>query len=219
MQTKIYWLLAIAASVALVAAVSCGSSSKKSNATPVAKASPELTEVQTALSNFAALKNFKATFAAQNKAANGTISATAFTYDVVPPDKYQLYTGPTAGITRVVGNETFSYDRPTDKWTLLTDYSGSAYDGYNRLFDPKTMKDISASLGETATVTKGATDTVDGKTCQLYVITDKESGNKTDMCIADSLPLKFVYHTGDLMTTATFSNFNTNVDIDRPKTN
>ncbi|HLF76190.1 MAG TPA: hypothetical protein VJB57_01755 [Dehalococcoidia bacterium] len=218
MLRNTYWIIAITASIGLVTAIACGSDSKKPDPTPAAQANPALTEVQAALNNFANLKNFRATFAAQNKSASGTISAVAFTYDVVTPDKYQLYTGPTAGITRVVGKETFSYDRAKDEWTLLTDYSGAAYEGYNRLFDAKTMTDISKSLAETATVTKGSTDTVEGKTCQLYVITDNKSGNKTDMCVADNLPLRFIYHTGELNTTAVFSNYNTNIAIDRPKT-
>jgi hypothetical protein len=213
----------IAALLVMGTTVACGSGSSSEDKT-ASKGLPgqddqALRTVQAALTNFATVKNFKVVMTAQVRQPNGMIGGASFTYDFVQPDRFQLYTGPTAGITRVVGNETFAYDRPTDKWTLLTDYSGSAYDGYNKLFESKRLNDIAKSMGETTTVVKGATETVEGKTCQVYVLTDQPTQNKTDMCIADNLPLRFIYHVGDLTTTAVFSNYNANIEIDRPKTN
>jgi hypothetical protein len=82
------------------------------------------------------------------------------------------------------------------------------------------MSDLAKSMADTATVAKGASETVEGKTCQLYVITDTATQNKNDMCIADNLPLRFVFRTTDgLTTTAVFSNYNTNIEIERPRIN
>jgi hypothetical protein len=60
---------------------------------------------------------------------------------------------------------------------------------------------------------------VNGKTCQAYVLTVVSTGNTTDVCIADNYPQRVVYHTGKLDTTATFSDFNGNVVVDRPQVN
>ena len=146
MLRPIYAMAAIAALLAIGAAIACGSSSSSDEKT-AGKGIPgqdnqALSAVQAALTNFATVKNFKVVMTAQVRQPNGMIGGASFTYDFVPPDRFQLYTGPTAGITRVVGNETFAYDRPTDKWSVITDYSGSAYDGFNRLFDSKRMTDL-----------------------------------------------------------------------------
>jgi len=225
MLKTIFWLSAVLALVSFTGAA-CGSGSssdkdkdKTSGKQMTAQEKQALTEVKGALTNFANVKSFKVVLVAQVLQPSGMITSSTFTYDFVPPDRYQLYTGPTAGITRVVGSETFTYDRPSDRWMLLTDYSGPAYQGFNKLFDAKTMAAIAESLGDSATVTKASTDTVEGKICQLYVLTDEPTQNKTDLCIADNLPLRFVYHVGSLTTTAVFSAYNTNIEIERPKTN
>ena len=82
-------------------------------------------------------------------------------------------------------------------------------------FTPSTETGLN-TVRPTATVEKKATDTINGKTCQAYVLTVVATGNTTDVCIADNYPLRLVYHTGKLDTTAVFSDFNGNIVIDRP---
>ena len=224
MLKRTYWLAATVAliSIALTAACGSGSSSEKDKSagnTATAQDKQTIAEVKEAFLNLAAAKTFKIAIVAQVRPPTGMITNSIFTYDFVPPDKYQLYTGPTANITRQVGGETFSYDRMRDQWSVLADYSGPSFPGLSRLTDAKRMTEAANAIGTTASVSKGGTDTIEGKTCQLYVLTDGPSQNKTDMCIADKLPLRFVYHSGDLSTTVVFSAFNTDIQIDRPKTN
>jgi hypothetical protein len=79
------------------------------------------------------------------------------------------------------------------------------------------MSDLAKEIGVTATVAKGSTESVNGKTCQQYKLTVTSTGNTTDVCVADKLPLKLVYHTGKLDTTATFSDYNGDIKIDKPQ--
>ena len=57
--------------------------------------------------------------------------------------------------------------------------------------------------------TKGGTDTVAGKRCQVYSIPT------TEICLADDLPLRIVITSGTTKTTIVFTSFD-NVDIKAP---
>jgi hypothetical protein len=188
-----------------------GGSAKQSNDPPVDAA---VLEVRNAFKNLAKVKAVRAEISAQQRAASGQINLTMFKYDFVPPDRYQL-TSATGTISRVVGDELFAFANGT--WTRLPEYSGADYAGFDHFFNPKFMDELANEIGKTATVAKKGTEMVNGKSCQAYVMTVVATGNTTDVCIADNYPLRLVYHTGPLDTTAVFSDFNGDVKIDRPQ--
>src|SRR6266545_5887179 len=103
MLKTIFWLSVLVAFVAVTgAACGSGSSSDKdkdkvsdSGKQMTAQEKQALTEVQAALMNFANVKSFKVAIVAQVLQPSGMITNSTFTYDFVPPDRYQLYTGPT----------------------------------------------------------------------------------------------------------------------------
>jgi hypothetical protein len=210
--------LVFGAGLALLAAACGGSDNSKSTTTPTAKMAPgqdaqAVKDVQAAFQNLSAVKALRAEISAQQVQANGNVAASVFKYDFVPPDRYQL-TSSTGGITRVIGDETFAF--ANNAWTRLADYSGTDYAGFDHFFNPKLMSQLAKEIGGTATVAKGSTDTVNGKSCQMYTLTVISTGNTTEVCIADKYPARLVYHTGKLDTVATFSDINGNVQIDRP---
>ena len=195
-------------------AVACGGSEggddKKSNAKP---ADASVTEVRNAFKNLAKVKAVRGEISAQQLAANGQVNTTVFKYDFVPPDRYQL-TSSTGTISRVVNGDLYSF--ANNVWMKLPEYSGKDYEGFDHFFNPKFMDELANEIGTTATVEKKATDTINGKSCQAYVQTVVSTGNTTDVCIADNYPLRLVYHTGKLDTTAVFSDFNGNIVVDKP---
>ena len=72
-------------------------------------------------------------------------------------------------------------------------------------------------LGATTVVTKGSTDTVNGKRCQVYAIKDTADPTSTgDVCIADNLPQRLKVNFGGGSATITFSDFNANINIQKP---
>jgi len=180
---------------------------------PQPKVDPAVTEIKAVMQNYAAAKSLRAQISAQVARPDGTVNTIQFVYEFVPPDRYELSSNPTSS-TRVVAGETFA--RTGTTWALQKEWSGSEYGGMNHLFDQKIMNQWNESIGKTSTVAKGATDTLDGKQCQLYVLTDTPTGNKTDVCVADNYPVRMVYHFGSLLTTVLLKDFNTNIVIERP---
>jgi hypothetical protein len=197
----------------LLLAAACGGSQGGSDNKDAKQSDTATSEVRTAFANLAKVKAVRAEIAAQQIGANGQVGTTVFKYDFVPPDRYQL-TSSTGTISRVVGDELFSF--ANNVWMRLPEYSGSDYAGFDHFFNPKLMTQLAEEIGTTATVEKKGTETINGKTCQAYVMTVVATGNTTDVCIADNYPLRLVYHTGQLNTTATFSDYNGNVQIDKP---
>jgi hypothetical protein len=182
----------------------------KKNAKPT---EASVMEVRNAFKNLAKVKAVRAEISAQQLGANGQINTTVFKYDFVPPDRYQL-TSSTGTISRVVNGDLYSF--ANNVWMKLPEYSGKDYEGFDHFFNPKFMDGLAEEIGTTATVEKKATETINGKTCQAYVLTVVSTGNTTDVCIADNYPLRLVYHTGKLDTTAIFSDYNGNVVVDKP---
>src|SRR5215204_5371826 len=204
-------LMTIGALMLLV--VACGGSQggdDKKNAKPV---DSSVTEVRNAFKNLAKVKAVRAEITAQQIGANGQVANSVFKYDFVPPDRYQL-TSATGTISRVVNGDLYSF--ANNVWMKLPEYSGSDYEGFDHFFNPKFMDELANEIGTTASVEKKATETINGKTCQAYVLTVVSTGNTTDVCIAENYPLRIVYHTGKLDTTAVFSDYNGNFVIDRP---
>jgi hypothetical protein len=193
-------------------AIACGGSEGGTDkkVTPTSQA---VTDVRNAFKNLAKVKTVRADITSQQIGANGQIGNSVFKYDFVPPDRYQL-TSSSGSISRVVNGDLYSF--ANNVWTKLPEYSGKDYEGFDHFFNPKFMDELANEIGTTATVEKKATDTINGKTCQAYVLTVVSTGNTTDVCIADNYPLRLVYHTGKLDTTAVFSDFNANIVIDKP---
>ena len=207
-----YPAMAIAVIIALTAA--CGGSDGGSDDNKGPQQDKQaVQEVQAAFLNLAKVSAVTADIQSQVRQPNGAITQSVFKYDFVPPDRYQL-TSASGGISRVVNDELFSYANNT--WTRLDDYSGRDYAGFDHFFNPKFMSDLAREVGVSATVDKGGTENVNGKSCQAYVLTVVATGNTTDVCIADNYPLKVVYHTNGLDTTAIFSNFNAKIELPRP---
>ncbi len=207
--------LAFAAAV-LLFATACGGSddSQKTPKLAPGQDANDVKAVQNAFLNLSKVKAVTADITAQQVGANGQVANSVFKYNFVPPDRYELISA-SGGISRVVGDELFSFANNT--WTRQNDYSGADYAGFDHFFNPKFMADLANEIGASATVKKGSTDTVNSKSCQQYTLTVTSTGNTTDVCIADNYPLKLVYHTGKLDTTATFSNYNGDIKIDRPQ--
>lgn len=197
----------------MLLAVACGGSQGGDDKKNVKPTDAAVTEVRNAFKNLAKVKAVRAEISAQQIGANGQIGLTVFKYDFVPPDRYQL-TSSTGGISRVINGDLYTFGN--NVWMKLPEYSGKDYEGFDHFFNPKFMDGLAEEIGTTATVEKKATDTINGKTCQAYVLTVVSTGNTTDVCIADNYPLRLVYHTGKLDTTAVFSDFNGNVVVDKP---
>jgi hypothetical protein len=206
----------VMAAALLVLAAACGGSGKSTNAS--AKLAPgqdeaDVKALRDAFTHLSTVKAVTADIVAQQVGANGQVANSVFKYNFVPPDRYELISS-TGGISRAVGDELYTF--ANNVWTRQADYSGADYAGFDHFFNPKFMAGLADEIGTSATVKKGSTDTVNNKSCQQYTLTVTSTGNTTDVCIADNYPLKLVYHTGKLDTTATFSNYNGDIKIDKP---
>lgn len=198
----------------LVAACGSGQSSEAKNKPPQ-QDQVAVNEVKSTFINLSNAKSFRALLSAQTLRPDGTQGLSEFLYEFVLPDKYQLAVPGSATATRVVGSETFS-KAANGTWSLIPEYSGSDYAGYNKLFDQKTVAALMEEVGKTATVTKGAMDSIEGKQCQVYTVTDTPTQKTTDICIADRLPVRIIYNFGQLKTTVVFRDFGASIDLSRP---
>jgi outer membrane lipoprotein-sorting protein len=164
------------------------------------------TELAAFISAFTKVKSFKATMTIE--AGPGQPKQEG-TMEVILPDKYYLkFTGAAASDSFEIisiGNDLYTKFGPS--WTKQ---SGG---GIGRIFDPKQISDLAAA---SKNYTKGGTDTVNGKKCQLY--TQSEGGSTTELCIADNLPLRVVTSGsgGSGKTTLLFSDYDKVGDIKAP---
>ena len=213
---KVFLALVTAVCVALAG---CGSGGSKADKTPTTQAGipgqdPQaVQDVQVAFRNLAAVKSLRADLAAEVMQANGNVTTSRFTYEFVPPEKYQLIST-TNSITRVVGSETFS--RTADGVWSKDPFSGPQYEGYNHLFESKFLLEAAKQIGVTAKVVKAGLDKAGDTQCQMYTLTDLPTQNSTDICIANAYPVRMVFHAGALSTTALLRDFNAPIEIDRP---
>jgi hypothetical protein len=153
-------------------------------------------ELTSVYQNILKLKSFRATI------STGGTSAVTGTMEEVLPDKFHL-TLP-GGIEVInIGNDSYSKSGAT--WTKSTSTAGPR----STLAAADITNQIKAL--QTAGVAKGGTDSVNGKTCQIYTSGD------TEYCIdSNKLPLRIVTGTGTSKATIIFTDFNTNIDIKAP---
>src|SRR5262245_19743934 len=134
--------LAIVVILVLAFLAGCGSGGSKADKTPTVQTgipgqdAQAVQDVQVAFRNLAAVKSLRADLAAEVQQANGNVTTSRFTYEFIPPEKYQLIST-TNTITRVVGSETFS--RNADGVWSKDPFSGPQYEGFNRLFESKFL--------------------------------------------------------------------------------
>jgi outer membrane lipoprotein-sorting protein len=165
-------------------------------------------ELTTLFSNFSKVKSFKATATTAVSSGGGQQT---ITMEVVTPDKLHFTTsgGSTGALEFIsIGND--NYIKLNGTWTKQP---GA---GSGKIFDPKSFNDsIQAASADEKAVTKGGTDTVNGKKCQIYT-NSTPGGGSTEICVADGLPLRVVTKGTSGTTQVIFSDFNANIDIKAP---
>jgi hypothetical protein len=159
-------------------------------------------ELAALYTNFAKQKSFRGTITVSGGSAQGQ----QITMEFVQPDKAHITMngGPT-GSVELISIGTDSYIKIAGTWTKQP---GTG----TKLFDTNTLSD-SIKEAEKTSVTKGGTDTVNGKKCQIYT-----TSTTTELCVAYGLPLRVVSKgTGSSgNTTIIFSDFGSNIDIKAP---
>lgn len=213
-KTPLFVLIAISA--LLLAA--CGGG-KKEAAAPTARAdgggaaqatatAPSAAtgdDIKKLYENFAKVKSFRATMKVE---AGGQTQEGSM--EVVLPDKMHLKMTVAGQQVEMIMIGTDTYTKVGGSWTKMTvpGMDAAALD----------IDDLSKDFQEASTSSaaqKGGTDTVNGKRCQIYTITETDGG-KTELCIADGLPLRVVIQSSDSKVTMTFSDFNANIEIKAP---
>lgn len=115
--------------------------------------------------------------------------------------------GPLAGLEFItIGGD--SYTKVAGKWTKGASSSGS-------LFNPQDIADGLKEGIATTPVTKGGTETVNGKRCQVYTAKDTD-GTTTSFCVADNLPHRMTLTATNGSFTILLSDFNSNITIRPP---
>ena len=174
-------------------------------------------DLQKALMNLSTQKSFRATVAA-DAGATGKFEVAL---EVALPDKLHvtLKSAPSSipamfSGAEVIGIGSDLYVKTGGKWTKESTQDlglGDLSTGVSELtseFD---------DLGSTTVVTKGSMDTVNGKRCQIYAIKDTADPTSTgDVCIADNLPQRLKVNFDGGSATITFSDFNANINIQKP---
>ena len=151
------------------------------------------------LKNLASAKSWKASVQdSSDPSSSGTLEYQA-------PDKFHV-TFPDYEIISL-GSDT--YIKQGDSWLKVPSTGASG-----PLFDTNSFQDT-IDAAQTASVTKGGTDTVNGTKCQLYNYTDTASNDKVQVCVADDLPLRVVQNDGESTSTTTFD-FKTAINIKAP---
>jgi hypothetical protein len=122
--------------------------------------------------------------------------------EVILPDKYHVTI---TGVEIIaIGND--NYLKIGTTWIKQTGASASPF----KLSD--VTSGITALAGTTG-LTKGGTDTVDGKRCQIY----SQTSAGTEYCIgSDNLILRIVQQAGGSKTTIVFTDYNANFEIKAP---
>jgi hypothetical protein len=123
--------------------------------------------------------------------------------EVVAPDKFRMVIPGGLEII-MIGNDT--YTKIGTAWTKTSGASGLG-------FDPNSIGTTIDSV-QSANATRGATASVNGKTCQIYTYT--AAGASQEMCVADGLPLRVISTSGTSKTTITFSDYNASITINAP---
>jgi hypothetical protein len=82
-------------------------------------------------------------------------------------------------------------------------------------FDPNTLNQMVEALKNLGNGSvKGATATVNGKTCQIY--TTRSGPATNEFCVADNLPLRIISESAGTKMTIVFADYNTNIAINAP---
>ena len=153
----------------------------------------------TVLTNFSNSKKWRAEIKdSSDPTSNGT-------FEYVAPDKFHVTLSNYEIIS--IGSDTYIKQGATWVKVPATGSSGP-------LFDTSSLQDT-ISAAQSASVTKGGTDTVNGTKCQIYTYTDTASNNKVEVCVADNLPVRVVQDDGESVSTTTFD-FKSNIDIKAP---
>jgi hypothetical protein len=222
------WFLAAFASLA-IALAACGGGSDKnkgvlssssSGSTPSAggttasgsgsssgsTASGDATPVNDALQNLTKQKSFKGKLNVEGGQfkGDGTIEA-------VLPDKFHVsFGGGALGNLELISIGDSTYTKTGSSWTKSA--GGSSGIGIDPASLTKQVQDVS----KTAKITKGGTDKVNNKSCQIYTLDDSQTKSNTEVCIADNLPQRLVASGAGSKVTVTFSDFNSSIDIKAP---
>jgi hypothetical protein len=127
--------------------------------------------------------------------------------EVVLPDRFRLEMGGVQMIS--IGNDFWINVGGT--WMKQ---AGAGF-GASIGFTPAEMRAGIAALATLPNVTRGGTDTVGGRRCQIYRVT--EDDETTEICVDDSnLPLRVVSTSDGEKSTVIFTDFNANISIQPP---
>lgn len=171
-----------------------------------AKPSGDAAPVNEALQNLAKQKSFKGKISVDGGQLKGD-----GTFEAQPPDKFHLtFGGGGLGNLELISIGDTTYTKTGDTWTKSA--TGSAGIG----IDPTSLTKQVQAISKTAKVTKGSTDKVNNKTCQIYSMDDPQTKSTTELCIADNLPQRFMASGAGSKVIVTFSDFNSSVDIKAP---
>ena len=227
------WLALFAIGIGLALAVSAcgGSDNKKDNGvvvsgagglpadiTPISTpqgvptpAGPPASDsdIQAIADAFAKVKSFRSTLTAGPANSQQTT-----TIEMSYPDKVHITIKTATGTQELICANNLIYTK-TDKWVKNEkDPTGKAVDctSYaSSIFNTKTIGDgLKASA---ANISKGGTDTVNGKKCQILQQVNP-NGSTADICVADGLPIRIVDKGAGA--TIIFSDYNANIDIKAP---
>jgi hypothetical protein len=208
--------------VALVIAVGCGGDDKDKSSSnnqdqPPAQGTASQSgsggnsDLSGFVDAFTKVKSFKAVITVDPAAGQQKQEGTM---EVVLPDKYHLSFTSTGGAGSAVGGGNFEIiSIGSDLYTKLgNNWMKQPGGGIGRIFDPKQISDLASG---SKNYTKGGTDTVNGKKCQVY--TQTEGSTTTELCLADNLPLRVVTSgSGSAKTTLVFSDYDKVGDIKAP---
>jgi hypothetical protein len=180
----------------------CGGDSKKSD------------DIAAVRDNFARVKSFKATISQSGSGAS-TIDG-RIEYEQPDRIKVTVGSGSTAQEIVCIGND-FYVKASSAPWQKLpmAATGGASCRGNLGPVDPKTLAEGINVAAADKTLTRGGTETVAGKKCQLYT-QSLPNGANFEMCVADGLPVSIVSKSGPQSVTITFSDFDKKMDIKPP---
>jgi hypothetical protein len=183
-----------------------GTAAPTGGGSTAATASGDAAPVNDALQNLAKQKSFKGKVSIEGGQLKGD-----GTFDALPPDKFHLtFGGGALGNLELISIGDTTYTKTGGAWAKSA--TGSAGIG----IDPTSLTKQVQTISKTAKVTKGGTDKVNNKTCQLYSMDDPQTKSTTELCIADNLPQRFVASGASSKVIVTFSDFNSSIDIKAP---
>ena len=167
--------------------------------------SAEAGVVNDALANLQKQKSFKGKLTVDGGQFKGDGSLEA-----VLPDKFHVtFGGGALGNIELISIGNTTYTKTGGSWTKSTGSSGIG-------IDPASLTKQVQDVSKTAKISKGGTDKVNNKNCQIYTLDDAQTKSMTEVCIADNLPQRFVASGAGSKVTVTFSDFNSNIDIKAP---